>query len=118
MGDAMMNMDGTVSDLITASSEDDHIRVEIHRSCIVEWSDDQRNWHVFSGDVFELDAGVPVFKDYAVPLNGTRSYRAYDHQPDMVRVTRREPGYVVPSLEETRRKLAALGVKGFSGETP
>lgn len=95
-----------MGEFIAATSQDDHVRVEIYKSCIVEWSDDGRTWHVFRGDQFESDGGVGVFKDFEVPLNATRSYRAYDHVPEAVTVTRREPGYRVPPIEETRARLA------------
>lgn len=96
-------------ELITATDEADHIRVEVHKSCIVEWSDDRINWHVFGHESFEsAQDGTPVFKDFEVPLNGTRSYRAYNRVPETVSVTRRDLDYRVPSIEETARKLAAL----------
>lgn len=100
--------------LISATSQDDHIRVEVYGSCIVEWSDDDRTWHVLLGDWGHLENGIPVFKDFEVPLNGTRSYRAYNRVPETVSVTRREPGYRVPPIEETKRKLAEI----MNRETP
>lgn len=91
---------------ITATAQDDHIRVEVHRVCIVEWSDDQINWQTFAADQRALENGVPVLRDYTAKLNVRRSYRARPIGEELVTATRREPGYREPTLEEIRARLA------------
>lgn len=73
--------------LISAIVMDDHIRVEVHEACIVEYSDNQQNWCALRCGQFEREGGVPVFRDYEAPLNHLRSYRALTGSTEIVTAT-------------------------------
>lgn len=81
--------------LISAIPQSDHIRVEVHESCTVSYSDDQETWITLRGDQFERDGSMPVFKDYTAPLNRPRFYRATTGGEEIVAATQRPPTHVL-----------------------